>query len=249
MSQKSDNDVATQSKNFAQKLVSSLSNVCDLEPDVQSAFLAAMEPLVREFVESVGKSSTGSGEKIKLSKKSGNNKRATKPKEDTISKKNAYHCYVADKMGEVKAQGVAPKERMGKIGAMWKATSDEDKQPYREMAQRYNDYVVEAMKDTNWKANKDEIIKSANQEAKLNSGSSASGEDDEAATDQPTAESDEAETETVADSEAGDAEDETDQVEAPVPEPAPKPAPVPAPVSAPVPAATTTKGKRQTKKN
>jgi hypothetical protein len=143
--------------------VKALSSICELESDVTQAFHAAMLPIAERHLTSAGSSSPAAtgGEKIKLGKKAGT-KRASKPKEEKLSSKNGYHFFVAAKMSEVKAQGVEAKGRMKKIGEMWKALSEADRQPYKNMAARYNEHVGTEMKTSDWKARKEAIVAAAN---------------------------------------------------------------------------------------
>src|SRR5689334_20595261 len=112
-------------KALVDEQVKSLGSICDLESDVTQAFHAALLAVAERHLANLttATSSGASGEKIKIGKKTGT-KRATKPKEDKLSSKNAYHFFVAAKMGEVKAAGVEAKGRMKRIGEMWKALSE-----------------------------------------------------------------------------------------------------------------------------
>src|SRR5207244_4311061 len=138
-------------KALVDEQVKALSSICDLETDVTNAFHAAMLPIAERHLASLTSAAAPvavGGGKIKIDKKSGSKKAsstASKPKEEKLSSKNGYHFFVANKMGEVKAQGVEAKGRMGKIGAMWKALSEADKQPYQDMAKRYNEYITKEM--------------------------------------------------------------------------------------------------------
>jgi len=187
-----------------------------------------MRPVVDEFLANATPAST---EKVKLTKKTstGKSKGTTKEKADKISTKNAYHVFVAAKMGQVKGDGVDAKKRMGAIGELWKALTADDKAPYEAYAKAYNEYVQAAQNEADWKSRVEEIKKAGNAHAQsatgiVTSSSSAASEDGE----------DEAVPETPA----------------PVQTPAPaKPAPVvatPAPVAAaaaPIRKATKAKGK------
>jgi len=199
--------------------VKSLSSICDLESDVTQAFHAALLQVAERHLANLSTTTTAAstGEKIKIGKKAGA-KRVTKTKEDKLSSKNAYHFFVAAKMGEVKAAGVEAKGRMKRIGEMWKALSEDERKPYKDMAARYNEHVQGEMKTADWKARRDAIVAAANQHATSGTGA------------------------VVVESEGGDEEEEEDDVDetetvvsvAPVvPTPVPTPAPVvqaPAPV-------------------
>lgn len=165
-------------KALVEEQVKSLSTICELEPDVTKAFQDALLQVAERHLSA--QSSSSGGDKIKLEKKAGT-KKASKPKEDKISHKNAYHFFVAAKMPEVKAEGVEAKGRMKSIGEKWKALAEPDRQPYKDMAVRYNDYVNNAMKSGDWKDHRDDIVASANRSAGINNdqGDEADGDDAE----------------------------------------------------------------------
>ena len=147
--------------------IKSLGSICDLEPDVTQAFHSALLQVAERHLATMSANTAStavSGEKIKIGKKA-TTKRTSKPKEDKLSSKNAYHFFVAAKMSEVKAAGVEAKGRMKRIGEMWKALSDDDRKPYKDMASRYNDHIQNEMKTADWKARRDDIVKEANLQA------------------------------------------------------------------------------------
>lgn len=111
--------------------------------DSASAKLATSYELEEEFISSVKKalqqvlkkyyiydspqqvSASGEGKKDKKDKKD------KKPR-----KKSAYNVFVQEKMPVFKE--VPHKERMGKIGALWKSLSDDDKKPFQDKADVLN---------------------------------------------------------------------------------------------------------------
>lgn len=118
-------------------------------------------PAVEEFVGSLGTSSgesVGTGKRGKASKA----EKVEKVKEKKLRPKNPYHFFVADKMGEVKAQGVPAPERMKTLGGMWKELSDDGKVVYNERAKKYNDFIVEAQTKPDWSSRIEEIQRQAN---------------------------------------------------------------------------------------
>ncbi len=159
-------------KSIVDEQIKSLEQICDLEQDVIQAFHVALLQVAERHLATLSTGSTPvSGEKIKLGKKA--TKRVTKPKEEKLSSKNAYHFFVAAKMGEVKAAGVEAKGRMKRIGEMWKALSDDERKPFKDMATRYNDYVQNEMKSDDWKARREAIVLAANQHATSAEGATA----------------------------------------------------------------------------
>ena len=157
----------SKAQSLVDEQVKALSSICDLEKEVTDAFHAAMLPIAERHLASLATApaaTTGEG-KIKIGKKVGA-KRATKPKEEKLSGKNAYHFFVADKMGEVKAAGVEAKSRMKRIGEMWKALAEDQRLPYKAMAERYNAFVGQEMKTSDWKDRKEAIVTAANASAK-----------------------------------------------------------------------------------
>lgn len=118
-------------------------------------------PAVEEFVASL---SSGQGQ-VPVSSKRGKSSKtevAEKVKEKKLRPKNPYHFFVADKMGEVKAQGVPAPERMKTLGGMWKELSDEGKVVYNDRAKKYNDFIVEAQTKPDWATRIEEIQRQAN---------------------------------------------------------------------------------------
>lgn len=159
----------SQAKSLVDEQVKALSAICDLEAEVTAAFHAALLPIAERYLASSSASgSLTSDGKIKIGKKTGG-KRVSKPKEEKLSTKNSYHFFVADKMAEVKQQGIEAKLRMKKIGEMWKALSDEQRLPYKEMADRYNAFVAKEMQTDDWKSRKESIMAAANSSAKSGS--------------------------------------------------------------------------------
>ena len=61
---------------------------------------------------------------------------AAKPKK--APRMNGYNMYVRQKFGEAKANGTYSKDLMSELGAAWKQMSDEEKQPYKDMAEELN---------------------------------------------------------------------------------------------------------------
>ena len=143
-------------------LLKAISGICDLEDSTQKAFSEVMLPILQTALSASASSGSGDGTKIKLGKGKGGSKKSSKPKEEKLASKNGYHFFVAAKMGEVKAAGVGAKERMGKIGGMWKALNDDTRKPYKEMAERYNAHVAKEMQSPDWKARKEAIQAAAN---------------------------------------------------------------------------------------
>ena len=217
----------SKAQSLVDEQVKAVSSICDLEPEVTQAFHAAMLPIAERHLSSLATSQTGgvsSGDgKIKIGKKTPA-KRTTKPKEEKLSGKNAYHFFVADKMSEVKAAGVEAKSRMKRIGEMWKALNDAERQPYKDMADRYNAYVAKEMQTSDWKARKETIVLAANSSAKTGSCVTA-----------PTGDELEVEVEATSELEEEDEQD-TDSVNT-VSTSVSVPVPVKAPVQAPVQAA------------
>ena len=168
-------------KTLVEAQIVALSNICDLEAEVLSAFQSALEEVASAHLAKLasGASSEG-GAKLKLTKKDTGKARVTKPKEDKISAKNAYHFFVAAKMGEVKTAGVEPKGRMKRIGEMWKALGEDERGPYKAMATKYNEIVLEAQKSDDWKARREDIVKDANRQAIEGSGIDVDDIDDSA---------------------------------------------------------------------
>lgn len=159
------------SAQLVKELVSALSGICELETDIMNAFRDAMTPIVEKHVATLGSST---GEKVKLTKKGAVAKtRTSKPKEDKLTTKNGYHFFVAAKMGEVKAANVPAKERMKKIGEMWKGLDDAGKQPFKSMAERYNAHIATESKSADWKDRKEAIVAAANAAATAGTGISA----------------------------------------------------------------------------
>jgi hypothetical protein len=159
--------MSQQAENCVNEQLKSLAAICDLDSEVLGAFKTAMLPIVERHMASNGSapaSSAGTGDKIKLNKKGGVAKpRKTKAKvEGDISAKNPYHFYVAAQMTTVKGLNIAAKQRMSKIGEMWKATAVEDRAPYKSAADVYNAHVTEAKKADGWVATRDSIIAAAN---------------------------------------------------------------------------------------
>lgn len=146
--------------------VTALSSICELENEVTQAFRSAMLPIAERHLAVAAQSGGASSEKIKITKKP--TKRNTKPKEEKIAGKNAYHFFVADKMGEVKAAGIEAKSRMKRIGEMWKSLDDQSRQPYKDMAERFNSYIAIEMRNPDWKERKEDIVAAANTSAKTN---------------------------------------------------------------------------------
>lgn len=147
--------------------IQALSSICELESDVTQAFRSAIYPIAEKHFETFV-SQSGTTPKFKIDKKV-STKKAAKPKEENLSKKNAYHFFVAEKMALVKADGVESKLRMKRIGEMWKELNDDQRRPFREKAEVYNAYIAKAMQeDPNWKTNKDAILAGANSAANGN---------------------------------------------------------------------------------
>ena len=142
--------------------LNALKGICDLEKDVLSAFSDVMLPIAERYL-SASTGSVASGDKIKITKKTAGKTRTTKPKaEGAIPKKNPYHFYVAAQMSTVKAMNIGAKQRMSKIGEMWKATSVDDRSQYKAAADSYNNSIAEATKVDGWLANRDAVIAAAN---------------------------------------------------------------------------------------
>jgi hypothetical protein len=154
-------------KAFVDQQLDALSSLCDLDANTRDAFSSALLPIAEAQFAKMASGTTDGG-KIKLSKKATGKPRATKPKEDKISNKNAYHIFVAAKMAEVKGNNVPAKERMTAIGQLWKALDDAGKAPYKTQAEAYNSYIAEQMKSDDWKTRRDEITKEANAHAGAN---------------------------------------------------------------------------------
>ena len=149
-------------KALVDEQIKSLGNICELESDVIQAFHGALIAVAERHLANLSATvSPVVTEKIKIGQKT-TTKRASKPKEDKLSSKNAYHFFVAAKMGEVKAAGVEAKGRMKRIGEMWKELTDEDRSPYKAMATRYNDHVQNEMKSADWKVRREAIMAAAN---------------------------------------------------------------------------------------
>ena len=51
--------------------------------------------------------------------------------ETKTKKLSSYNIFMQQKMAELKTEGVASGERMGKVAALWKALSDEDKAQFK----------------------------------------------------------------------------------------------------------------------
>ncbi len=151
-------------KSFVNEQLDALSSLCELDATTREAFSSALLPIAEAQFSKMGAGVTEGG-KIKLSKKAGGKTRVTKPKEDKISNKNAYHIFVAAKMAEVKGNNVPAKERMTAIGQLWKALDEDGKKPYAAQAAAYNAYIAEQMKSADWKTRRDDITKEANAHA------------------------------------------------------------------------------------
>jgi hypothetical protein len=151
-------------KSFVDEQLNALSSLCELDAQTREAFSSALLPIAEAQFSKMGAGVTEGG-KIKLSKKATGKTRVTKPREDKISNKNAYHIFVAAKMAEVKGNNVPAKERMTAIGQLWKALDEDGKKPYAAQAASYNAYIAEQMKSDDWKARRDDIMKEANAHA------------------------------------------------------------------------------------
>lgn len=149
-------------KSFVDEQLNALSSLCELDAQTREAFSSALLPIAEAQFSKMGVTEGG---KIKLSKKATGKTRVTKPKEDKISNKNAYHIFVAAKMAEVKGNNVPAKERMTAIGQLWKALDEDGKKPYAAQAAAYNAYIAEQMKSDDWKTRRDDIMKEANAHA------------------------------------------------------------------------------------
>lgn len=147
------------SENIVKELLDELSKMCELDVDTVNTLRPGLMKVIQKYmtVHSVPVSVGGGNNTKNMAKK------ATKKSEKTkIPHKNAYHFYVAAKMGEVKEAGVVAKERMKKIGEMWRELNENDHKPYQASAQIYNEIVDAEMKTTDWESRRGTIIEKAN---------------------------------------------------------------------------------------
>jgi hypothetical protein len=142
------------------ELLDELSTMCDLDVDTVKALKPGFVKVIEKNIGSFGAAPAGE-KKVKGKGTRGAGKKAT-PKSDKIPHKNGYHFFVADKMGQVKEQGVGAKERMKTIGEMWKLLSEDDRKPFKGKAQLFNDAVDGEMKNEGWIARRDSIVEAAN---------------------------------------------------------------------------------------
>lgn len=141
------------------EIFQAIQNICETLDDThRTAFCGPIDEIVRRYLNQTVVSSDSSA-------KTGT-KRATKPKDKAprLSHKNAYHFFVSANMPTV-TQGSKPRERMGVLAGKWKAISEAEKVPYTEMANRYNSFIDEALKNGDWESNVDQIKQAANAEA------------------------------------------------------------------------------------
>jgi len=94
----------------------------DLNPHFKAALLAAGFDTMGSSGNSGNSGSTGGG--------------VTKTR-----KLSGYNVYMKEKMAELKAQNVPSGERMGKVSAMWKTLSDEEKGTWKSKADGLNPSV------------------------------------------------------------------------------------------------------------
>lgn len=151
--------MATEEK-IVSELLDALSTVCELDKETISVLRPELFSVVHRNMTALSVP-VPSVEKVKVSRSS--SKRV--PKSDKIPHKNAYHFFVASKMGEVKDAGVGAKERMKTIGEMWKKLPEEGRLPFQEKAQHYNQSVDSAMSEPDWASRREDIVSSANQSA------------------------------------------------------------------------------------
>jgi hypothetical protein len=140
-----------------------LSKMCELDEATIAAirpnFLAVIQKNMALMTTTVAPADApeSTGKKVKKA-----STRKVGTKSDKIPHKNGYHFFVAAKMGEVKAAGVGAKDRMKKIGDMWKELVEEGRKPYQEKARLYNESVDNEMKLPDWAARRTTIVDNAN---------------------------------------------------------------------------------------
>ena len=122
---------------IASELLSQLSSMCELDRETQEAIRPSFLEVLKKHITDAPSAS----EKPEKTKKA--SKKSTEPKPEKLTKNNAYHFFVAAKMGVVKDSGVAAKERMTTIGEMWKKLSDDERKVFQDQALHYNE-VIEA---------------------------------------------------------------------------------------------------------
>jgi hypothetical protein len=126
-------------------VVDALGGVCDLEGEVRAAFTETISQVLgKYYIATEAPSAPASGGKISIKKKGAKKASNRKPS------KNPYHFFVAATMPKVKEDGVEPKQRMKRIGELWKATDDEGKAPFTAMAEAYNAKVAELTAEEGW---------------------------------------------------------------------------------------------------
>jgi len=113
--------------------------------DAASAKLTTSYELEEEFIASVKKALQqvlkkyyiyDSPQQVVVGAAGGGKKDKKEKTEKKPRKKSAYNVFVQEKMPEFKE--VPHKERMGKIGALWKALDDAGKKPFQDKANALN---------------------------------------------------------------------------------------------------------------
>jgi len=108
------------------KVADSITQRYGIEEDVINAFKTMiLESLAPYYIYTV---KPGSGGKSK--------RKAKGPKKPR--KTSAYNVYVKEKMQEEEIKSTPPREKMGKIGKMWKMLDDAGKAPYASQAEALN---------------------------------------------------------------------------------------------------------------
>lgn len=154
----------TTTSTIVQQLIKTLSETCELESDGIKTISESFHSVILPYITSI-MAQTGApvAEKTKTTKGKAPKKDTSAPKAEKIPPKNGYHIFVAEKMTEVVTDNsVAPKERMGKIGGMWKGMTEEGKQVYNDKAGKYNAFVTKEVAGGDWVSRQAEIIDAAN---------------------------------------------------------------------------------------
>lgn len=74
--------------------------------------------------------------------------------------KHGYYFFMQQKLKDV--TNIIFENRVHLIGQLWQQLSDEEKQPFREQAIRYNNKLDEGMKEPDWQMHRTEIVRAAN---------------------------------------------------------------------------------------
>jgi hypothetical protein len=149
---------------IVEEIFKAINAVCDLDDQIVTHLRPGLVAIATKYFVVNSATSDASAEGGK-GKGKGKGKKSDKPKSTKIARKNAYHFFVAAKMGEVKSQDIVANERMKRIGEMWKQLDEAGRKPFGDMASLFNEYVDKEIKTAGWEARRDEIIKAANKAA------------------------------------------------------------------------------------